>query len=165
MNWPTEKELKSFYGNPDTNGDGSPDVAWESANIVGIKPAYAMVLAWDTTRPVTRIRCHRLVAGSLSKILQEVGELGTDFIKKHELDHFGGAYNFRAKRGSPSLSVHSYGAAIDLSPARNAWKKKWDPKTMMPLEVVEIFEAHGWVFGGTWSTADAMHFQATGVSK
>lgn len=148
-----------IYGNPDTNNDGSPDRIWEAENIIGLKPAYAMVLAWNPSRPVSRIRCHKLVAPSLAEVLGEIGELGRDFIAKHELDHYGGAYNFRAMRGSQNLSLHSYGIALDLSPKRNPWKKKWDPKTMMPEVVVEIFEKHGWEFGGRWSTADAMHFQ------
>lgn len=160
--WPTEKEVQKFYGNPDTNFDGTPDPSWEAENIVGLKPAYAMVLAWNPAQPVSRIRVHRLCAESLGECLAKIGELGTDFIHHHELHHFGGAFNFRVKRGGHTLSMHSYGCAIDLSPRINAFKKKWDKTTMMPEKVVEIFEAAGWQFGGRWSVGDAMHFQATG---
>ena len=77
----------------------------------------------------------------------------------------GGAFNFRLKRGGNSLSIHSWGAAIDLDPERNALGRRYRAGAgMMPMAVVEIFAAEGWVWGGPWSRPDAMHFQAAVIA-
>lgn len=162
--WPKQSEMKEFYGNPDANNDGVADAKWEATQLVRIAPPYSMSLAWDTKRRLSSIRVHHKCAESLEDVLRQIGELGSDFIRKYELDLFGGTYNFRLTRGGLILSTHSFGAAIDLSPRLNAWKKKWDGgKEMMPEKVVRIFEAAGWTWGGLWRTADAMHFQAADV--
>jgi hypothetical protein len=57
--------------------------------------------------------------------------------------------------------VHSWGAAVDLSPLINRWRRKYDEsKGVMPLTVVKLFEDEGWTWGGKWSKPDPMHFQA-----
>jgi hypothetical protein len=75
----------------------------------------------------------------------------------------GGVYNFRQISGSARLSLHSYGAAIDLDPAGNPLGRAWLADAgMMPLPVVAIFEAAEWKWGGRFkSRKDCMHFQAT----
>lgn len=160
--WPKQSEMTAFYGNPDANKDGKPDPAWEAANIVFIAPPYQ--LFYDG-KPVTRIRCHRLVADSLSRILTRIGkEIGADDIKRYGLDQFGGVYEFRVKRSGTTLSTHALAAAIDLAPALNPFKVKYGSRpNMMPQAVVKIFEAEGWVWGGLWSNGDGMHFQAARI--
>jgi hypothetical protein len=76
---------------------------------------------------------------------------------------FGGAYAYRTVRGSTRLSLHAYGAAIDLDPVRNPLHQAWKPLRMMDLGVVETFEAAGWTRGGRFtSRPDCMHFQVAG---
>ncbi len=154
--------LISFYGNPDGNLDGRPDVAWEAKNIVRIKPSYPMFWSWSM-QPVKAIAIHRKCADSLTDILREIGrEIPQEEIEKYQLDRCGGGYNFRLMRGSNSLSVHSYGAAIDLSPEINALGVRHDSKRlMMPQKIVDIFAAYGWKWGGLWKRPDGMHFEAT----
>jgi hypothetical protein len=164
--WPSQSAagMNQFYGNPDADHSFTPDSRWEAANIIKIVPPYALRYPVDDKNfiPVKSIRVHKKCADSLSRILTRIGtEIPADKIKYHELDVYGGCYNFRAMRGSSRLSIHSWGAAIDLSHRINGWKKKYRPGTnMMPMEVVKIFEAEGWVWGGLWRTADGMHFQA-----
>jgi hypothetical protein len=76
---------------------------------------------------------------------------------------YGGTYNYRRISGSSNLSLHAFGAAIDLDPDHNPLGMPWRADAgMMPMEVVEIFEAEGWKWGGRFqSRKDCMHFQAT----
>jgi hypothetical protein len=62
------------------------------------------------------------------------------------------------------LSLHAWGAAIDLDPDYNpvgwAWRRD---AGMIPMAVVELFEAAGWRWGGQFKgRKDCMHFQARG---
>jgi len=162
IDWPHISALRDFYGNPDANNDGLPDTAWEAANLTYVTPAYPMVWSWSG-QPATRIKIHRKVADSLSRILANIESCFTpEFIAAHQLNQCGGGYNFRPMRGGSSLSLHAYGAAIDLAPALNPLGKAYDPDHgMMPMGVVHLFEQEGWVWGGLWQRGDAMHFQAT----
>jgi hypothetical protein len=165
--WPKQSECRQFYGDPDTNGDGTPDAAWEAAHLVNIAPPYKMRFAWDIGREVSTIRCHKLVAHDLSAILLEISEAyehNLSRLKDAGLDLYGGCYNFRMMRGSTRLSMHSYACAIDINPSANPLGKAWMPNAgMMPMGVVTIFERHGWVWGGRWSRPDCQHFQAASV--
>jgi D-alanyl-D-alanine carboxypeptidase len=77
----------------------------------------------------------------------------------------GGTYNCRTVAGSQVRSMHAYAAAIDLSPKySNYWrwsKSREDPiwKNQFPMEIVRIFEKHGFIWGGYWYHFDTMHFE------
>lgn len=66
-----------------------------------------------------------------------------------------GLFNIRKKRGANSWSLHSWGIAIDINAAWNAFGAvpQLDP------EVVKCFTDAGFDWGGTWSKPDGMHFQ------
>lgn len=161
--WPQQSPaaMNAYYGNPDANGDGAPDRAWEDANIVSIAPPYGMVLAWAPATPVRSIRVHRRAADSLSRVLTNIAlHYGNQIaIERARLHLYGGAYMFRLMRGANRLSIHSWGAAIDLDPGHNGF----GAKPQMDPAVVSIFAAEGWVWGGPWHTPDGMHFQAATV--
>ena len=77
-----------------------------------------------------------------------------------------GTYNCRVIAGTRRLSVHAFGAAIDLN-ARfgNYWRWskpnggdiRW--KNRLPLAIVEVFERHGFIWGGKWYHYDTLHFE------
>lgn len=78
----------------------------------------------------------------------------------------GGGFNWRVIAGTSQLSVHSFGAAIDINvDYSDYWR--WadvnaDPipfKNRIPLDVVALFEAQGFVWGGRWYHYDTMHFE------
>ncbi len=69
---------------------------------------------------------------------------------------YGGCWNYREIRGGQDLSVHSWGAAIDLMTATNALGEYGD----MPWVVVEAFEFFGFTWGGRWGRPDFQHFQS-----
>ena len=78
-----------------------------------------------------------------------------------EATDYGGVFNFRAKRGGTSYSLHAWGAAIDLDADDNTFRDSWPMKSDMPLDIMEAFAAEGWIGGGWAWGYDAMHFQAT----
>ncbi len=162
--WPKQDPLSmnAFYGDPDPDHGGVPDKKWEAENIVRIAPAYPMVLAWAPEQPLKTISIHCKCADSLIRILHRIhDEVSAADILKYQLDRYGGAYAFRPMRGAARLSVHSWGAAIDISPAINSFGAAYLSKgNMMPMNVVQMFRDEGWVWGAPWSTPDAQHFQA-----
>lgn len=163
--WPRPdiSSMNAFYGNPDTNHDGSPDLRWEADNIMRVIPPYPMVLAWDTSRKVKTISIHKKCAKSLGNILAAIAKEFTPAEREQfQLNRLGGAYIFRPQRGSHNLSKHSWGCAIDLAPELNVMSWEYGIRqNMMPMKVVDIFAAEGWKWGGLWARPDAMHFEAT----
>lgn len=154
-------ELEKYYGDPDVGDDGLADAKFEATNLVEIVPPYPMIWTWNN-KPVRVMKVHKLVAPSLMRILTAIGKLPRNFIEKYHLHKCGGAYTFRPKRGLSKLSLHAYGAAIDIADDLNPLGKKYQAKLgMMPKEVIDIFEKEGWTWGGLWKRPDCMHFQAT----
>ena len=78
-----------------------------------------------------------------------------------------GTFNWRAIAGTRRLSVHSYGAAIDVNTHfSNYWRWEKQPsdgsilyRNEIPMEVVEVFERHCFIWGGRWYHYDTMHFE------
>jgi hypothetical protein len=166
QDWPREwisGELDSFYGNP-RGSAGRADQAWVQQNLTRIVPPWSMR---SDGSAVSQITIHRKCKDSLTRILNAIWEsTGRDQakIKAAHLDEFDGSYNFRANVNSPSrLSLHAYGAAIDLAAAENPNGAPWhDDGRMLPRWAIDAFLTEGWSWGGDFSgTPDAMHFQAT----
>jgi hypothetical protein len=75
-----------------------------------------------------------------------------------------GTYNCRAVADAGQPSMHAYGAAIDLNLGfSNYWMWEKDQAARyvnrMPPSIVEIFERHGFIWGGKWHHFDTMHFE------
>ncbi len=78
-----------------------------------------------------------------------------------------GTFNWRRVSGASNMSVHSFGAAIDINtkyadywvwsggkPGRVAqYRNKY------PMDIVDAFERHGFIWGGRWYHYDTMHFE------
>jgi len=160
--------LERYYGKIGIGADGRPTPSWEARNLVTIVAPYPMVLAWDTARAVLRLRCHRLVRDSLLRVFDTIkSRFPTDAARQHAGAHlFGGVYEYRRIGGSARLSVHSFGAAIDIDPARNPRGKAWEAGKGIPLGIVDAFREQGWEWGGDWTNnPDPMHFQAASTWK
>lgn len=87
-------------------------------------------------------------------------------LKKY-LSPSAGVFNWRKVSGQSNLSVHSFGAAIDLN-TKFADYWVWSGgkpgkvpvyKNKFPLEIIDIFERHGFIWGGRWYHYDTMHFE------
>ncbi|MEO1448697.1 MAG: M15 family metallopeptidase [Bacteroidota bacterium] len=78
-----------------------------------------------------------------------------------------GAFVWRPIAGTDRQSMHSFGIALDIN-IKHAHYWRWDApgKDMpngyhnsIPLEIVQIFEAFGFIWGGKWYHYDTMHFE------
>jgi hypothetical protein len=83
-------------------------------------------------------------------------------------------FNFRSIAGLDTLSLHSFGTAIDINPAQNPYigRERISPAAskayldrndvrpgmlVRPGAVIEAFEAIGWEWGGDWSPRQDYH--------
>jgi hypothetical protein len=82
------------------------------------------------------------------RLLKSRGLLG-------ELVEWNGIFTIRKMRGGESLSLHSWGVAIDLNARDNGMGKP--PK--MSKGFVNCFIESGFDWGGYWKSPDGMHFQ------
>jgi hypothetical protein len=77
-----------------------------------------------------------------------------------------GSFLWRTIAGSGRLSAHSFAIAVDLN-AECAPYWRWNPPGAVvqkarqgyPQEVVDAFEAEGFIWGGKWHSFDFMHFE------
>lgn len=77
-----------------------------------------------------------------------------------------GGLVWRKIAGTNRLSVHSFAAAVDVSPRGNPYWRNLPRGTNMlttrqafPPEIVAAFEAQGFIWGGKWAEFDLMHFE------
>ncbi|MCP4127355.1 MAG: hypothetical protein GY753_09865 [Gammaproteobacteria bacterium] len=147
---PRQKDVREYYGRV-------------GRDQTKIKLPYPMRLAWDTDVIVKEMTCHRLVAEPMEAIFQDtLDHYGLDEVQRLGLDMFGGCLNVRKMRGGSRYSMHSWGIAIDIDPARNQFR--W-AKTRARLSRPEydpfwkIVEKHGAVSLGRERNFDWMHFQ------
>ncbi len=102
---------------------------------------------------------------ALAAVSAELDKLPSRFVKF--LKPNSGTYNCRRIAGTRRLSVHAFAAAIDINVKHaHYWKwtkpdqngrRKW--RNRIPREIVEIFERHGFIWGGRWYHYDTMHFE------
>ncbi len=77
-----------------------------------------------------------------------------------------GGYVCRAIAGTGRGSAHGYGIAVDVALKRTHYWR-WSNaggggiayRNDIPLEIVSIFEKHGFIWGGRWYHYDTMHFE------
>lgn len=105
------------------------------------------------------------VADRLDAISKELDRLPAKFDKY--LAPAGGTYNCRIIAGTNRVSAHGSGIAIDLAVSQSDYWR-WAPggasgkatyRNRIPLEIVHIFERHGFIWGGRWYHYDTMHFE------
>jgi len=107
-----------------------------------------------------------------ARALESVGrELASLLKRRPQLRRYvfplGGTLNRRNIAGTTRLSPHSWGIAIDLNPSlgsywrgyKNRPAKVEELRAKFPQEIVELFEKHGFIWGGRWSHFDLMHFE------
>lgn len=121
------------------------------------------IVNWFGTRvPVTRVggvdRALQAVAMDLDRLPAELSKYFTKTA---------GTFNWRKIAGTERLSAHSFGAAIDIA-VEYADYWRWAGgrpgnvpayQNKIPQEIVEVFERHGFIWGGRWYHYDTMHFE------
>jgi hypothetical protein len=101
---------------------------------------------------------------ALEAVSRDLDDLTDDFIKY--LKPTSGTYTCRKIAGSSTKSMHAYGAALDINTKySNYWRwaaidrgeLKW--RNQIPIQIVNTFEKHGFIWGGYWYHYDTMHFE------
>ena len=79
------------------------------------------------------------------------------------------SFYWRTVRGANRQSAHSDGIAIDINTTySNYWlwsnpncseTDKIQYTNRIPIEIVKVFEKHGFIWGGKWYHYDTMHFE------
>lgn len=149
----TDKQIIDKYGQP-----GDPD------NLTSITLLYPMRIAWDLTKSVNKIQCHKLIALNLIDVFGDLlSHYGLPELQRLGIDLFGGCVNVRLMRGSKTKwSRHSWGIAIDLDPARNGLKTNWAKSQFSKPEyqiMADTFYKHGFINYGKEKNYDSMHFE------
>ena len=115
------------------------------------------MIVWDVPTALEhgaipkRIYCNKDIIPLLEKAFKNVNDRGISI----QIKTWDGCFNIRRKRGAASMSLHSWGLAIDINAAWNGFGKK---PTMSP-ELVKCFIDAGLDWGGVWKRQDGMHFQ------
>jgi len=102
---------------------------------------------------------------ALKKVSDDLDRLPDGF--KKYVTHISGTYNWRNIAGTNRISTHSFGISIDINVKLSHywyWTKpdksgKYPYKNGIPLEIISIFEKHGFIWGGRWYHYDTMHFE------
>jgi hypothetical protein len=110
-------------------------------------------------------------AAALKRVGEEISSLpfASQYVGKPN-----GSMNWRKISGSSRLSMHAFGVAIDFSmPAGLQAYWKWSgcipnkvcayPISVLKdnnlAKIVEVFERHGFIWGGKWYHFDTIHFE------
>ncbi len=124
-------------------------------------------VAWLPSRSQITLRVTKIngVAEKLAAISAELDALPASF--NSYLLPPAGAYTCRMIAGTDQTSAHSYGIAVDIgikqahywrwSKPNAAGQRPW--RNQIPMEIVRIFERHGFIWGGRWHHFDTMHFE------
>ena len=139
-----KKTFGEFSARPLGDGTIVMDPEWKARNI---RTASVPVLG--------RVTCHRALIPQLRAALKEIHQAGL----AHTIDRsqYGGCFSPRFIGSEPMgrLSHHTWGIAIDINVADNAFATKSDQDTRL----VEVMERHGFTWGGRWLVPDGMHFE------
>jgi hypothetical protein len=98
-----------------------------------------------------KIYCNRDMVAPLQKAFENLIKTG----RVKELKTWDGCFNIRKKRGLSSMSLHSWGIAVDVNAFENGLGK--DPK--LSKAFVKCFTDAGFNWGGVWRRRDGMHFE------
>jgi len=135
-----------------------------------------LVVAADLAGQVRSIFAEIYASGFPIRRMVPVAAYGGDDERSMEADNTS-AFNCRPITGGGGWSQHAYGRAIDIDPLQNPYvapsgiepvtaRRYLDRSQRLPGmlhagdPVVRIFTAHGWTWGGRWSSpTDYQHFQ------
>jgi len=133
----------------------------------------------DNMIPASRVN---RVDSRMASVIRELSDFSAEF--SEYFSGAGGTYTSKLVAGTNRRSAHNFGIAIDIGIAvSNYWL--WDFKhakgltrdqehvvenaigladvprfrNRIPLEIIAVFEDHGFIWGGHWLHYDTMHFE------
>jgi hypothetical protein len=133
----------------------SGDVAPELVPVVWLPKTWGHLVRITSVNGVDR---------HLAAISRELDELPAS--DKKYLYPPGGTYACRSVADTGQTSMHAWGAAIDINPSQSDYWM-WHQSAggfphyvnRVPAAIVQVFEQHGFIWGGRWSHYDTMHFE------
>ena len=103
---------------------------------------------------------------------EQLGKVAAELAKLSQYRKYltnASTFYWRKVRGANRQSAHSYGIAIDINTTYSNYWLWSNPNcsetdtlkyvNRIPLEVVEVFEKYGFIWGGRWYHYDTMHFE------
>lgn len=124
-------------------------------------------VVWLPRKSGQRLRVTRVngVARKLEAVSRELDALPARFDRF--LKPAAGGYVCRVIAGTDRISAHGYGIAVDIAVGPSdywRWAKPgpdgvYTYRNQVPYEIVEVFERHGFIWGGKWHHYDTMHFE------
>lgn len=149
--WPLQRDVQKFYGEP-------------GKNQARLESPYPLYLDWALGTKVSGFSIHEKIHDAALRVMKRVLEYyGEEEIHKLGLDQFGGCLNVRPMRNGTTLSMHSWGIAIDWDADRNplrATSKTAMMATQPYARFLDLWEAEGFVSLGRERNYDWMHVQA-----
>ena len=124
-------------------------------------PSNKFLTLWDVPTELEigvipkRIYCNKDLVEPLKKAFKAL--IDTGHVK--ELKTWDGCFNIRKKRGLSSMSLHSWGIAIDV----NAFENQLNQTPKLSPGFVKCFTDAGFDWGGVWKRKDGMHFQLSAI--
>jgi hypothetical protein len=124
-------------------------------------------IVWLPSKKGQRLAFNKVngAAAALEAVSRDLDQLPARFDRY--LFPSGGTYNCRVIAGTSRLSAHSHAIAIDIALRHTDYWRQAKPgtdgtyayKNKIPMEIVRIFEKHGFIWGGKWHHYDTMHFE------
>ena len=139
-----------------------------------VAKSHLVPVTWPAPKPG---RTKRIWVSSINGVNEHLQAVAQELVDRPYLrpyvTNIGGTFNWRPILGTQRMSPHSFGIAIDINTSHSEYWK-WDHRdnwqldsvemnltwrNSVPLEIVEIFERHGFIWGGKWFHYDTMHFE------
>ena len=115
------------------------------------------MIVWDVPTELEiglipkRIYCNKDMVAPLGQAFKNL--IATGHVS--EIKTWDGCFNIRKKRALTSMSLHSWGIAVDI----NAFENQLNQIPKLTPGFVKCFTDAGFDWGGTWTRKDGMHFQ------
>lgn len=140
----TSKQCLDKFGQPGGPTEGNYMILWDvpTSLEIGVIPK--------------KVYCNKLMVAPLTVAFQNL--IARGFV--NELKTWDGCYQVRKKKGATSLSLHSWGCAVDMN---QAWNQFGSHNISLTPGFVKCFTDAGLEWGGTWTKPDGMHFQLATV--
>jgi hypothetical protein len=174
-------DIQDMFFYPYSKGEiGKPEKSRDAGRIRNddfFKKMYGKTAAEVRKNLVEIVWCPKLVnqkllISAINGVDKHLAAISAELDKHSEWKEYlisAGTFNWREVRGGNRLSAHSFGIAIDLNTRySNYWQ--WDCKctsenvdliykNKIPYGIVDVFERHGFIWGGKWYHYDTMHFE------
>jgi hypothetical protein len=117
--------------------------------------------AWGHVVKITSINGVDRQLDAVSRELDQLPEADKQYLYPPA-----GTYACRSVADTGRTSMHAWGAAIDINTAFSdywLWRRGNGGAPIyvnrIPADIVQVFERHGFIWGGRWAHFDTMHFE------